>query len=61
MLDTCEVVSQSLLHPTLALGLLLEFIQVLGQEIADGVRWFKFEWYYLSLPRNPEEHLAEDI
>jgi hypothetical protein len=56
-IDAGKVAGEGLPYPALALGLLLELIQMLGEEIPDGVRRLELQWQYAVRYKDAQEHL----
>jgi hypothetical protein len=52
-----RVIAERLQHTDLALGLLLQLVEMLGDEILDRVRWLELQRQYAFGGEDSQEHL----
>src|SRR5262249_36628695 len=57
LVDLGEVISERLEHPTLALRLLLQLFEMLGEQIANGVGGLELQRQHALRREDPEQHL----
>gem|GEM_PF-4413715 len=56
-IDPCEVITECLQHTAFALGFLLQLIKMLGEQIADRVRWLELQGQHAFGREDSKQHL----